>query len=468
MTKNDMQTSVKLTVEGLDDPCYIVDKAAKIVDYNKAYAELVGVKKPELIGKKVSDTKLYFNHEIEKDNLQFMAQVKKDYRLKLEGYYDPSGRLGELVLESHKMLIYNANGEVIGMLCRVKLREDDNKMELQLKECLNALRGYTQFLMKEDCFLGQLDAIEGAKAITDSLASISVQRLSGERTPFWDRVYKRIKANDFAGCFFYKALIIYDDISSDLMVALQSSYYLQFEMTTHKDLMKDHAILESLSKGEYQIIMTDLVDPKIAQLTHKTSSCYFAIKTQSGAIHASLAMTDELEVIEKISLKELIGNVDEYIFKRWRDYIAQRIKERIAKDKYMKVLYVEDDENSRVSFERLISICPYIGDARNGECISVSTAVEALNALKSNIFDIILVDIGLPEMDGFELAVQIRQLQLRKNDIPCPIYGYTGHLLEAEELSYQTCGIDRIFIKPELAIDINKVIRDFVPEDMLI
>ncbi|WP_151192734.1 response regulator [Cysteiniphilum sp. JM-1] len=464
----EMQTSIKLTVNGFDDPCYIVDKEAKIVDYNDAYAELIGAEKSDLVGRKISDTKLYFNHKIEQGNLQFMAQGKTDYKFELESYYDPSGRLGDLVLQSHKMLIYDGDRKVIGMLCRVKLTEGNNKLELQLKECLNALKGYVQFLMKEDCFLGQLDAIEGAKAISDSMASISMQLLGRQSLPFWERVYKRTKANDIARYFFYKALIIYDEISSDLMVALQSSYYLQFDITTHKDLMKQDDMLLSLENGEYQIIITNIIDPKLALLTKNTSSCYFGIRTESNAIHPSLATTKEIEIVKKLRMDELVSSIDDNVFKPWREYIVQMIKARIAKEKYLKILYVEDDENSRVSFERLISICPYVGDAQKGECISVSTPVEALTAVKHNVFDIIVVDIGLPEMDGFELAVQIRQLQWQQNNIACPIYGYTGHLIEAEELNYQACGVDWVFLKPELAIDINRVIRDFVPEEMLI
>jgi len=58
--------------------------------------------------------------------------------------------------------------------------------------------------MKEDCFLGQLDAIEGAKAIADSLALVSSKLVGEERTSFWDRVYKRTRANDITRYFFYK------------------------------------------------------------------------------------------------------------------------------------------------------------------------------------------------------------------------------------------------------------------------
>ncbi|WP_440615185.1 response regulator [Cysteiniphilum sp. 6C5] len=463
--KENMKTSVKVALGGFDDPCYIVDKDAKIVDYNDAYADLIGAKKTDLLGKKITDTKLYFNRKIEQDNLQFMAQTKLQHTTALEGYYDPSGRLGEIALMSHKMLIFDGDRQVIGLICLVKMNEGNNKVALQLKECLNALKGYSQFLMKEDCFLGQMDAIEGAKAITDSLASISTQILSKEYVPFWDRVYKRIKANDVASYFFFKALIIYDDIGSDLMVALQSSYYIQFDIMTHKQALEDSAVLESLGKGEYQIVITNMIDAKIQALTANTSTCYFGIKTASGAIHPSLA---EPKVVKRLTMQSLISSIDENVFKPWRESVAQMIKEKVDQEKYLTILYVEDDENSRVSFERLISICPYIGDAEKGQCMSASRPLEALDIVKNNVFDIIVLDIGLPEMDGFELAVQIRNLQWEKGDIACPIYGYTGHLIEADELNYQTCGIDWIFIKPELAIDINKVIRKFVPESMLI
>lgn len=465
--KNDMKTSINLTLDGFDEPCYIVDKDAKMVDYNLPYSELIGVKKPDLLGRKVTDTKLYFNPKIEQDNLQFMAQAKKKYKFDLESYYDPSGRLGEVALRSHKMLIYDADEEVIGMLCRMKLAEGSNKLELKLKECLNALKAYTQFLAKEDCFLGQLDAIEGAKAIADSLALVSVELLGG-RTPFWDRVYKRARSDGIGSYFLYKALIIYDDISSDLLVSLQSSYCIQFNMATHQELIEDEILRNRLKEGVYHIVVTDIIKPEIKLLTGATNTCYFGIRTASGAIHPSLSPMGYSAIVKNLSMQELINSSDDNLFQPWREYIAGMIKKRVAETKSLKILYVEDDENSRVSFERLISICPYIGDAEKGKCVGVSTPIEALNAVKVNEFDIIVLDIGLPEMDGFDLAVHIRQLQHQKGDVPCPIYGYTGHLIEAGELGHESCGVDKMFIKPELAIDINAVIRKFVPENTLI
>ena len=461
---NDMNCSIKMTVKGFSDPCYILDKDAKVVDYNDAYAELVGVKTPEIIGKKLSDTKIHFNHKIERDSVELMMQHTEVYRSGLEVYYDPSGRLGEVMLESHKMLIHDAQGDVIGMLCRMRLTEGNNKIELQLKECLNALRGYTQFLVKEDCFMGQLDAIEGAKSITDNLTALSLE-LTGGKVPFWERVYKRTKANDFASYYFYSALIIYDEIDDDIRAALQSSYYFQFDMVTHADAIKDQVILAALKNKQYHLIITDVIDPKIKALTLDTCTCYFGIKTKSGAIHQSIAQE---YFLPRILAKDDLAEVDKNVFVPWRHHVANLVKEKVSKLGSLKVLYVEDDDNSRVSFERLVSICPYIGESDEGQCVGVSTPSEAIKAVKKDEFDIIIVDVGLPEMDGFELATQIRRIQWQKGYLTCPIYGYTGHIVEHEQYNIQCSGMDKLFLKPSLAIDINQILRAIVPEGALI
>lgn len=70
----------------------------------------------------------------------------------------------------------------------------------------------------------------------------------------------------------------------------------------------------------------------------------------------------------------------------------------------IQILVVEDDADARVILEWLLT--------NNGATVvSKGTAIEAISLIRSRRFDVLLSDIGLPEMDGCELLAQVRKLE---------------------------------------------------------
>lgn len=67
-----------------------------------------------------------------------------------------------------------------------------------------------------------------------------------------------------------------------------------------------------------------------------------------------------------------------------------------------KVLIAEDTEDSRIVLERLLA-------SQGFEVASGVNGLEALQLAKANPPDIIISDILMPEMDGFELCRQIKR-----------------------------------------------------------
>ena len=68
----------------------------------------------------------------------------------------------------------------------------------------------------------------------------------------------------------------------------------------------------------------------------------------------------------------------------------------------IKILVVDDDLDSR-DF-----IC-FVLEEEGAEVISVSSASEALQALPESKPDVLLSDIGMPEIDGYMLMRQVRR-----------------------------------------------------------
>jgi len=93
----------------------------------------------------------------------------------------------------------------------------------------------------------------------------------------------------------------------------------------------------------------------------------------------------------------------------------------------LKILIVEDDEISRDLLR--IQVRMY-----GKEILQASTGVEAIEICRLNRdIDLVLMDIQLPEMDGFEATHLIREFDKNVVIIAQTAFGYTGERQNAIE-----------------------------------
>jgi CheY-like chemotaxis protein len=70
----------------------------------------------------------------------------------------------------------------------------------------------------------------------------------------------------------------------------------------------------------------------------------------------------------------------------------------------LRVLVVDDEQDTRELIAALLmTTC-------EAEVVSVSSATEALDQMERQRFDLLISDIGMPEMNGYDLINRIRQL----------------------------------------------------------
>ncbi len=94
----------------------------------------------------------------------------------------------------------------------------------------------------------------------------------------------------------------------------------------------------------------------------------------------------------------------------------------------MKVLIAEDTEDSRVMLELALA-------SQGHEVISGTNGIEALRLARTTLPDLIISDILMPEMDGFELCRQVKaDPELKK----IPFIGYRRKMVKCSVISRTT------------------------------
>jgi CheY-like chemotaxis protein len=84
--------------------------------------------------------------------------------------------------------------------------------------------------------------------------------------------------------------------------------------------------------------------------------------------------------------------------------------------------------------------------------VAVFSASEALEAAKAEHFDAVISDIGLPLIDGYQLAKELRSLP---NYVTTPLIAVTGFTEYSDQQNAFTAGFDAHLKKP---IDPKKII----------
>jgi CheY-like chemotaxis protein len=116
------------------------------------------------------------------------------------------------------------------------------------------------------------------------------------------------------------------------------------------------------------------------------------------------------------------------------------------------ILLAEDNlVNQRLAARMLEKRGHAVAVANNGR--------EALAALAQEHFDVVLMDVQMPEMDGIEATAAIREFE-KTTGGHVPIIAVTAHALKGDEQRCLAAGMDRYLAKPVRARDLLAVIEE--------
>ena len=101
------------------------------------------------------------------------------------------------------------------------------------------------------------------------------------------------------------------------------------------------------------------------------------------------------------------------------------------------ILLIDDDDDLREALQEQLSLYEEF------EITSEPSATKGINAARTGHVDLLIVDVGLPDMDGRE-AVKI----IRKNGIKAPIIMLTGHDTDSDTILGLEAGANDYVTKP--------------------
>jgi two-component system cell cycle response regulator DivK len=117
-----------------------------------------------------------------------------------------------------------------------------------------------------------------------------------------------------------------------------------------------------------------------------------------------------------------------------------------------KVLYIEDNEFNRILVKRILSV-------EDIDVIEAPDGIIGLELALACLPDLILMDINLPEVDGYELTAQFKKIRVLEN---IPIVALTANVMKGDKEKTLDAGCDGYIQKP---IDVDRLpdqIRSFL------
>jgi two-component system cell cycle response regulator DivK len=111
------------------------------------------------------------------------------------------------------------------------------------------------------------------------------------------------------------------------------------------------------------------------------------------------------------------------------------------------ILYVEDNPDNRLLVRRILLSEDY-------GLLEANNAFEALEVLKTSRPDLILMDINMPDMDGYTLTAKIKRMPGFEK---VPILALTANVMRGDREKTLEAGCDGYIQKP---LDIDQLIKE--------
>lgn len=110
-------------------------------------------------------------------------------------------------------------------------------------------------------------------------------------------------------------------------------------------------------------------------------------------------------------------------------------------DRKIRILLADDTEDNRTLFVHFLKNGPY-------EIVEAENGLDAFNKIKSNRFDIVFMDVQMPDLDGYAATAKIREWEREQHLASTPIIALTAHALSDDKQKSLRAGCNDHLTKP--------------------
>jgi CheY-like chemotaxis protein len=125
---------------------------------------------------------------------------------------------------------------------------------------------------------------------------------------------------------------------------------------------------------------------------------------------------------------------------------------RAASVRPLRVLLAEDNAVNHLLAIRLLQ-------KRGHEVVAVGDGRAALEAVRAQRFDVVLMDVSMPQMDGFEAARLLREGE-RGTGRRLPVIALTAHAMQGDRERCLEAGMDAYVTKPLHAPQLDRALEE--------
>ena len=176
--------------------------------------------------------------------------------------------------------------------------------------------------------------------------------------------------------------------------------------------------------------------------------CKRLVDLQNGSIEIESEEGVGTTISFQLPLQIFDGELEDVLYS---DDELRKIGSRV---KSIKVLLADDtDFNVMVASDDLHWYFPEVNIDVAGD------GKRAVELFKQNNYDLILMDVQMPEMDGYDATRKIRELEQSKDQLKKPIIAMTASILQDDLAKCTDAGMDDYLPKPYASHDlVNKVV----------
>jgi CheY-like chemotaxis protein len=127
--------------------------------------------------------------------------------------------------------------------------------------------------------------------------------------------------------------------------------------------------------------------------------------------------------------------------------------ENLAEKKRLRILVAEDVPSNQKVLVQMLRRMGYRADM-------AADGIEVLQALERQPYDLVFMDVKMPEMDGIAAAKEIRRLW---PDNAPKIVAITAYAMEGDREKCLEAGMDDYIAKPVKKSELAKVLRNITP-----